>query len=84
MKIARAATGRFKTISFWDAFHGAGFGAGALSGEALFRSGPAAPLVAGRDACGALCLLSLPLRHQTDARKRSRCSSPAPVWWTMC
>ncbi|MGH6814203.1 MAG: (R)-1-hydroxy-2-aminoethylphosphonate ammonia-lyase [Hyphomicrobiaceae bacterium] len=47
VKIARAATGRFKTLSFWDAFHGAGFGAGALSGEALFRSGPAAPLIAG-------------------------------------
>jgi 4-aminobutyrate aminotransferase len=47
VKIARAATGRFKTLSFWDAFHGAGTGAGALSGEMLFRSGPAAPLVAG-------------------------------------
>ena len=47
IKIARAATGRHKTLSFWDAFHGAGIGAGALSGEALFRSGPAAPLVAG-------------------------------------
>ena len=47
VKIARTATGRHKTLSFWDAFHGAGVGAGALSGEALFRSGPAAPLVAG-------------------------------------
>jgi 4-aminobutyrate aminotransferase len=47
VKIARTATRRFKTLSFWDAFHGAGFGAGALSGETLFRSGPAAPLVAG-------------------------------------
>jgi (R)-1-hydroxy-2-aminoethylphosphonate ammonia-lyase len=47
IKIARAATGRFKTLSFWDAFHGAGLGASALSGEALFRSGPAAPLVSG-------------------------------------
>ena len=47
VKIARAATGRFKTVSFWDAFHGAGVGAAALSGEALFRSGPAAPLVPG-------------------------------------
>src|SRR5690349_18280787 len=47
IKIARAATGRFKTLSFWDAFHGAGFGAAALSGEALFRSGPAATLVPG-------------------------------------
>src|SRR3954464_11694891 len=47
VKIARAATGRFKTLSFWDAFHGAGTGAAALSGEMLFRSGPAAPLVPG-------------------------------------
>jgi 4-aminobutyrate aminotransferase len=47
VKIARAATGRFKTLAFWDAFHGAGMGAAALSGEALFRSGPAAPLVPG-------------------------------------
>src|SRR4051794_2556230 len=47
VKIARAATGRFKTLSFWDAFHGAGPGAAALSGEMLFRSGPAAPLVPG-------------------------------------
>jgi 4-aminobutyrate aminotransferase len=47
IKIARAATGRHKTLSFWDAFHGAGTGAAAMSGEVLFRSGPAAPLVAG-------------------------------------
>jgi 4-aminobutyrate aminotransferase len=47
VKLARTATGRFKTLSFWDAFHGAGVGAAALSGEALFRSGPAAPLVPG-------------------------------------
>jgi len=47
VKLARTATGRHKTLSFWDAFHGAGFGAAALSGEMLFRSGPAAPLVAG-------------------------------------
>lgn len=47
VKIARAATGRHKTLSFWDAFHGAGTGASAMSGEMLFRSGPAGPLVAG-------------------------------------
>jgi 4-aminobutyrate aminotransferase len=47
VKIARAATGRTKTLSFWDAFHGAGVGAAAMSGETLFRSGPAAPMVAG-------------------------------------
>ncbi|MCK5273688.1 MAG: aminotransferase class III-fold pyridoxal phosphate-dependent enzyme, partial [Alphaproteobacteria bacterium] len=32
LKIARAATGRFKTISFWDSFHGAGFGAASIGG----------------------------------------------------
>ena len=49
LKIARAATGRFKTISFWDAFHGAGFGAASVGGEATFRSGIAGPLLAGTE-----------------------------------
>ena len=47
LKIARAATGRFKTVSFWDSFHGAGFGAASVGGEALFRSGPIGPLLPG-------------------------------------
>jgi len=47
LKLARAATGRFKTISFWDSFHGAGFGAIGVGGEALFRSGPVGPLMPG-------------------------------------
>jgi 4-aminobutyrate aminotransferase len=46
---ARAATGRFKTISFWDSFHGAGFGARSVGGEAMFRSGPIGPLLAGTE-----------------------------------
>lgn len=49
IKIARAATGRYKTLSFWDAFHGAGFGAAAVGGEALFRSGPIGPLMPGAE-----------------------------------
>ena len=49
LKIARAATGRFKTISFWDSFHGAGFGAASIGGEALFRSGPIGPLLPGAE-----------------------------------
>ena len=49
LKLARAATGRFKTISFWDSFHGAGFGAASVGGEALFRSGPIGPLLAGTE-----------------------------------
>ena len=63
VKIARAATGRYKTLSFWDAFHGAGFGAGALSGEALFRSGAGGAAGAGRRARRAVRQLPLPLRH---------------------
>lgn len=46
---ARAATGRHKTISFWDAYHGAGFGARSLGGEAMFRSGRIGPLLPGSE-----------------------------------
>lgn len=47
LKVARAATGRHKTISFWDAFHGAGFGAASVGGEELFRSHVIGPLLSG-------------------------------------
>ncbi|MDE3123750.1 MAG: aminotransferase class III-fold pyridoxal phosphate-dependent enzyme, partial [Paracoccaceae bacterium] len=49
LKLARAATGRFKTISFWDAFHGAGFGSSSVGGEATFRAGIAGPLMTGAE-----------------------------------
>jgi 4-aminobutyrate aminotransferase len=49
LKVARAATGRFKTLSFWDSFHGAGFGAASIGGEQMFRSGPAGPLLPGSE-----------------------------------
>jgi len=50
IKLARAATGRFKTLSFWDSFHGAGFGASSVGGESLFRHGSAVgPLLAGTE-----------------------------------
>ena len=49
LKLARAATGRFKTLSFWDAFHGAGFGGISIGGEAIFRSGPIGPLLPGAE-----------------------------------
>jgi (R)-1-hydroxy-2-aminoethylphosphonate ammonia-lyase len=49
LKIARAATGRFKTLSFWDSFHGAGFGAASVGGEATFRSHIAGPLLPGTE-----------------------------------
>jgi 4-aminobutyrate aminotransferase len=46
---ARAATGRFKTISFWDAYHGSGFGARSVGGEQMFRGGPIGPLLPGAE-----------------------------------
>lgn len=49
LKIARLATGRFKTVSFWDAFHGAGFAATSVGGEALFRSHGIGPLLPGSE-----------------------------------
>ncbi len=39
LMLARQVTGRFKTISFWDSFHGAGFGAASVGGEEHFRGG---------------------------------------------
>ncbi|MVA98086.1 aspartate aminotransferase family protein [Nitratireductor sp. CAU 1489] len=49
LKVARAATGRHKTLSFWDAFHGAGFGAASVGGEATFRSHIAGPMMTGAE-----------------------------------
>jgi 4-aminobutyrate aminotransferase len=67
VKIARTATGRLKTLSFWDAFHGAGFGASALSGETLFRSGPAQPLVAGASHVAPFGCYRCAYGHDVDA-----------------
>jgi 4-aminobutyrate aminotransferase len=46
LKLAKLVTGRFKTISFWDSFHGAGFGAASVGGEEHFRGG-LGPLLPG-------------------------------------
>jgi len=46
LKLARYVTGRFKTISFWDSFHGAGFGASSVGGEEHFHGG-LGPLLPG-------------------------------------
>lgn len=49
LKLARGVTGRYKFVSFWDSFHGAGFGASSVGGEDLFRSGPIGPLLPGTE-----------------------------------
>lgn len=45
LKLARIATGRHKTISMWDSFHGASLDAISIGGEAIFRRdmGPLLP-----------------------------------------
>jgi 4-aminobutyrate aminotransferase len=70
LKIARAATGRFKTLSFWDAFHGAGFGAASVGGEALFRSGPIGPLLAGAEHLPPFACYRCPYGYPADSAGR--------------
>ncbi len=45
LKLARAATGRFKTVSMWESFHGASLDSISIGGEAIFRRnmGPLLP-----------------------------------------
>ncbi len=63
LKIARAATGRFKTISFWDSFHGAGMGAASVGGEATFRSHIAGPLMTGCEHVAPFACYRCPYNH---------------------
>jgi len=46
LKIARVATKKFKTVSWWDSFHGASLDAISVGGETQFRKG-IGPLLAG-------------------------------------
>lgn len=48
IKLARLVTGRHKTVSMWDAFHGASLDAISLGGEAVFRRG-IGPLLPGTE-----------------------------------
>lgn len=48
LKLARLATGRFKTISMWDSFHGASLDTISIGGETIFRSG-IGPLLPGTE-----------------------------------
>jgi 4-aminobutyrate aminotransferase len=70
IKLARAATGRFKTLSFWDAFHGAGLGASSVGGEALFRSGRVGPLLPGTEHVAPFGCYRCAYGHAVDAEGR--------------
>ena len=48
LKLARVATGRFKTLSMWDAFHGASMDVLSVGGESCFRKG-IGPLLPGTE-----------------------------------
>ena len=48
LKLARIATGRYKTISMWESFHGAGLDTISIGGEAVFRKG-IGPLMSGTE-----------------------------------
>lgn len=48
IKLARIATGRHKTISMWDSFHGATLDTISVGGEAIFRQ-DAGPLLPGTE-----------------------------------
>lgn len=67
IKLARTATGRFKTLSFWDAFHGAGFGASAVGGESLFRGGKVGPLLPGTEHVAPFGCYRCAYGHKVDA-----------------
>lgn len=68
LKLARVATGRFKTLSMWDSFHGAALDTISIGGEAVFRKNMG-PLLSGTEhvppcdphqcpfACGKSCNL---------------------------
>ena len=69
IKLARVATGRFKTVSMWESFHGASLDCISIGGEAVFRKG-IGPLLPGCEhvpppdpatcpfRCGASCNLA--------------------------
>ena len=48
LKLARTATGRHKTVSMWEAFHGASLDAISVGGEAIFTR-DAGPLLPGTE-----------------------------------
>ena len=48
LRLARVATGRHKTLSMWDSFHGASLDASSVGGERMFR-GDVGPLLPGTE-----------------------------------
>ena len=72
IKLARLATGRFKTLSFWDAFHGAGFGASSVGDESLFRGGRLGPLLPGSEHVAPFGCYRCAYGHSVDSEGQPR------------
>ena len=77
IKLARIATGRFKTLSFWDSFHGAGLGASSVGGESLFRGGGHGPLLPGSEHVAPFGCYRCAYGHKVDEDGRPRLDSCA-------
>lgn len=75
LKMARASTGRFKTLSFWDAFHGAGFGASSVGGEQLFRGGAIGPLLPGAEHVAPFDNYRCPYGHDGGQASADACAN---------
>jgi 4-aminobutyrate aminotransferase len=69
LKLARHATGRHKTVSMWDSFHGANLGTISFGGEALFQQG-AGPLLPGTEHVPPLGLAWRFFGDDADAHRR--------------
>ena len=86
LKLARARSGRHKTISFWDSFHGAGFGGASIGGEATFRSGAIGPLLPGAEHVAPPTCYRCPYGHKISTASPTSTPAPwpAPRWCAMC
>lgn len=63
LRLARAATGRWKTVSFWGAYHGSGFGAAAVGGDPRWRDRATGPLPTGAEHVPQFDCADCPFHH---------------------
>ena len=69
LKVARHVTGRHKTVSMWDSFHGASLEAISIGGEAQFRHG-VGPLLPGTEHVPSPALAKRFFGNDADAPRR--------------
>ena len=95
LKLARISTGRYKTISLWDSFHGASLDAISIGGEAIFRKG-IGPLLPGCEhappcdpyrcvyGCGGSCSLKCAdyVEYIMEKEKDIAAFIAEPIRWT--